>query len=146
MFFIFGFGHLTRKEFDSGIGRQCPRCRNHVRMTLLSLKKWFTVFFIPVIPYGPEYHLVCPNCGYGVKLDRAQFEEIRRGAARGTTGDAYFGTSAGFAGASGPPEPSGVAVCPNCHSEVEVSEYDVKARRYTCPACKTTVRWEPGGS
>ncbi len=145
MFFIFGFGHLTKKEFDSGIERQCPQCHNHVRMTLLSLKKWFTAFFIPVIPYGPEYYLVCPTCGHAVPLNRTQFDEIRRGTEYASAGDAYFGATGGSTGETGAYERSSpVVVCPNCSAEVSLSEYEVKARKYTCPTCNTTVQWEPG--
>jgi endogenous inhibitor of DNA gyrase (YacG/DUF329 family) len=147
MFFIFGWGHLSKKEFDSGIERQCPQCHNHVRMTLLSLKKWFTVFFIPVIPYGPEYFLACPTCGHAVKLNKTQFDELRHRAAYASAGETYFGASA--AGRAAQESSLGetfsaVTVCPNCSTEVRLSEYEVKARRYACPTCKTTVRWEPG--
>ncbi len=144
MFFIFGFGHLTKKEFESGIERACPRCHNHVRMKLLALKKWFTVFFIPVFPYGPEYFLACPMCGYSVELSRRQFDEIRQGAGYTPAGDTYFGTTVG--GESSAHEPSStVVVCPNCSAEVALGEFEVKARKYTCPSCNTTVRWEPRG-
>lgn len=148
MFFIFGWGHLTRKQYDSGIERECQQCHNHVRMALLNLKKWFTLFFIPVIPYGPEYFLVCPSCGHAVKLNKTQFDEIRHRTTYASAGDTYFAESKtdGATQGSGADEMfSVVTVCPNCSTEVGLSEYEVKARRYTCSACKTTVHWEPAG-
>jgi ribosomal protein S27AE len=146
MFFVFGWGHQTRKQFDPGIERQCPQCHNHVRMALLNLKKWFTFFFIPVIPYGSEYFLACPTCGHAVKLNKAQFDELRHGTTWGSAGETYFGASEADEATqeSGRDETfSAVTVCPNCSTEVGLSEHEVKARRYTCPSCKTTVRWDP---
>ena len=142
MFFIFGWGHLTRKQYDSGIERECPQCHNPARMILLHVKKWFTFFFIPVIPYGTEYFLACPTCGHALMLTKTQFHEIRDGTADTSGWSTVSGTS-------GPRESdategsSGVVVCPNCSAEVELSEFDLKARKYVCPTCNSTVRWEP---
>ncbi len=144
MFFIFGWGHLTRKQYDSGIDRECPQCHNRVRMILLHVKRWFTFFFIPVIPYGQEYFLACPTCGHAVMLNKAQFTEIRNGTAFGSGWDTVTG-------AAGPREAdaheglSAEVVCPNCSAKVVLSEYEVRVRKYTCPTCNTTVHWETGG-
>jgi hypothetical protein len=62
MFFIFGFGR--RKVHDHGpvVACTCPRCHNTVDLSLLHVSSWFTLFFIPVIPYSRKRILACPIC------------------------------------------------------------------------------------
>ena len=147
MFFIFGWGHLTKKQFDSGIERVCSQCHNHVHMILVNVKKWFTFFFLPLIPYGSEYFLACPTCGNAVKLNKMQFDEIRHGANYGSGGETIFGVPGPGGSDLGTSQTSSaVVVCPNCSSQVELNEFELKAKRYTCPACNTTVHWEQGKS
>ncbi len=143
MFFIFGWGHQTRKQFDSAIERDCPQCRNRVRLVLLHVKKWFTFFFIPLIPYAAEYFLACPTCGHALMLNKTQFDGIRNGTADASGWESISGTS-GSHESDASVGSSSVVVCPNCSAEVALSEREVKARRYTCPTCNTTVQWEPG--
>ena len=38
---------------------------------------WFTLFFIPVIPYEIKFFLTCPICQYGINRDTAQFHELK---------------------------------------------------------------------
>lgn len=35
----------------------------------MKLRDWFTLFFVPVIPYRKEYWLLCPICGVGYELE-----------------------------------------------------------------------------
>ena len=35
-------------------------------------RRWFTLFFIPVIPYESGHLMICPVCGHGMELDKAQ--------------------------------------------------------------------------
>src|SRR5580698_502418 len=63
--FIFFFG--TRR-IVSGAGGDapatCPRCRQNVTMLGKGVRRWFTLFFIPVIPLGAKQTFSqCSNCG-----------------------------------------------------------------------------------
>lgn len=44
---------------------------------LMRRTTWFTLFFIPVIPYKTEWWLLCPTCQYGITLESEQVEKIR---------------------------------------------------------------------
>jgi hypothetical protein len=55
----------------------CEHCNNDKTWTLYSRRTWFTLFFIPVIPYSSEYLLLCPICNHGVKLDAQKFNELK---------------------------------------------------------------------
>ncbi len=59
-------------------------CRNgHVAAhRLVKVTRWFTLFFIPVIPIRRSYYSVCAHCGLQVKWGK---EEAEAAAAHATT-------------------------------------------------------------
>ena len=65
------------KNFGPTFRRLCNHCNNEEYWVLTRIMTWFTLFFIPVFPYEIKYFLTCPICQYGVKLDRAQIDEIK---------------------------------------------------------------------
>ncbi|TYQ15371.1 UNVERIFIED_CONTAM: zinc ribbon family protein [Acetivibrio alkalicellulosi] len=78
MFIIFGWGRQTVKEHGPVYRYQCEHCRNDEYWQLYTRKTWFTLFFIPVIPYRTEHLMLCPVCSRGVVLDEAKFDEFRQ--------------------------------------------------------------------
>ncbi len=61
MFFLFG---VRRKEKPFGqVERACAKCSRPTVHTALEHKNWFTLFFIPVIPFGTSYLTRCNLCG-----------------------------------------------------------------------------------
>lgn len=77
MFFVFGWGRQTVKRHGAVGIFHCQHCNNDKHWVLFSRKTWFTLFFIPVIPYSSEHLMICPICNHGVKLDRVKFEEYK---------------------------------------------------------------------
>ncbi len=56
------------KLHDHGatIAATCPRCHNSVVLHHVQIRKWFTLFFITVIPLGKGRRvLMCPVCRWG---------------------------------------------------------------------------------
>lgn len=51
-------------------------CRNgHVAAhRLLKVTRWFTLFFVPVIPFSRKYYTVCAQCGTDVVWSKADAE------------------------------------------------------------------------
>ncbi len=78
MFFVFGFGKQTVKDYGQTPEQYCGRCHNQSLRRLAKVTSWFTLFFIPVIPYRSRYMLVCPVCGNAQELPKEEFEEIVR--------------------------------------------------------------------
>jgi len=74
---IFGWGHQTIKKIGVVYKNNCSHCNNEVYLELARYRTWFTLFFIPVIPYKTKYFLGCPICQYGVTLSGDQLETIR---------------------------------------------------------------------
>lgn len=75
--FIFGWGHQTIKSIGVVFKNLCNHCHNEEYWIMTRIMTWFTLFFIPVIPYETKYFLSCPICKYGLTLDDKQLEELR---------------------------------------------------------------------
>lgn len=76
MFIIFGWGKRTLKNHGSVSKYHCDHCRNEESWNLCTSTTWFTLFFIPIIPYSVEHYLLCPVCSYGVNLDKSKFDNL----------------------------------------------------------------------
>ncbi|OQA15195.1 MAG: hypothetical protein BWY64_02966 [bacterium ADurb.Bin363] len=77
MFVIFGWGRQTIKKHGPVFRSRCDRCNNEEMWQLYTRRTWFTLFFIPVIPYSTEHLLICPVCSYGAVITREKFEELK---------------------------------------------------------------------
>ena len=71
--FIYGWGRQIRNEFGPLFMRLCTHCNNEQYWNLSSVSVWFTIFFIPVIPYKFIRRIYCPVCSYGFELDSDKF-------------------------------------------------------------------------
>lgn len=69
LFIIFGWGNAKEKDLGETYPATCGRCGNQVSYHLVKFWKRFSLFFIPLIPYGRKYFLSCPICSNSIKLD-----------------------------------------------------------------------------
>ncbi len=69
MFIIFGFGRRTMRVLGFTAARLCGNCHNTSPWKVMKVTRWFTLFFIPIIPYSSKYLAVCPTCSRGVLVD-----------------------------------------------------------------------------
>ena len=76
MFILFGFGKKTVKDFSVKGEIQCRRCNNTKNWAYKKVTTWFTLFFVPVIPYSTAYVRVCPICGEHDKLSKENFMSV----------------------------------------------------------------------
>ena len=87
MFIIWGFTKRTKQLGFVGY-YHCSRCNNDGNWQLMKIVSWFTIFFIPVIPYHTEYYVYCPVCHSATKVSKQEANEIlarqRQGNAQGT--------------------------------------------------------------
>ena len=77
MFIIFGWGKQIIKNIGPVFKNQCTSCGNEDYWQLLRITTWFTLFWIPVIPYGVKYFLMCPICEHGVYLEKQKYDELK---------------------------------------------------------------------
>jgi hypothetical protein len=74
---IFGWGRQTIKQIGVVFKKLCGHCNNEEYWILTRTITWFTLFFIPIIPYSVKYFLSCPVCKYGFDLNSKQVDEIK---------------------------------------------------------------------
>jgi hypothetical protein len=77
MFFLFGWGHQTTKDYGPAVPMTCPNCRNNAYWHLLHIRVWFTLFFVPVIPYESKHYLLCEICSRGMELNGEQITKAK---------------------------------------------------------------------
>jgi RNA polymerase subunit RPABC4/transcription elongation factor Spt4 len=63
-FFIIGLGKTTVDRLGSAGTRVCPNCSNRAEWSLLRIREWLTLFFVPVFPYKTRDVAQCPVCKY----------------------------------------------------------------------------------
>ena len=79
MFFvIFGWGKQTTTEYGPVMPVTCSHCNNEVYWHLTRTRVWFTLFFIPIIPYESKHNLLCPICSWGIELHGPQIERAKQ--------------------------------------------------------------------
>lgn len=65
MLFLFG---LRRKATIIGqFERACSRCGRQTVHSAIESQRWFTLFFIPLIPFGGSHSTRCNLCGLVLK-------------------------------------------------------------------------------
>lgn len=75
---LFGWGHCTKKNHGATLPITCPNCNNQTVYELVNMKEWFTLFFIPIIPYKSKHYLLCNICSQGLALKAQQVEKAKR--------------------------------------------------------------------
>jgi hypothetical protein len=68
---IFGWGQTTKRKLSKTAVSVCEGCHADY-LYLTRILTWFTLFFIPFIPYNKEYYLLCPNCKSGYEIDEKE--------------------------------------------------------------------------
>jgi hypothetical protein len=68
MLIIFGMRNRAHQHGPC-VAATCPRCHNEVVLAYLVVTRWFTLFFLPVIPFGRKRLLVCPICSWQREVD-----------------------------------------------------------------------------
>ncbi|HEY1346012.1 MAG TPA: zinc-ribbon domain-containing protein [Streptosporangiaceae bacterium] len=74
---IFGFGAGKQEDLGEVAPAVCPNCHNQVFLHHVRSKKRFSLYFVPVVPYGTDDYLVCPICSRGLQLSNTQLSAIR---------------------------------------------------------------------
>lgn len=78
IFILFGFGKKTVHPQGAAFIHRCPSCEHEVEWQLVTIRSWFTLFFIPVIPYKTQDMVVCPRCQVTYEADSPEYKRLRR--------------------------------------------------------------------
>lgn len=74
---IFGFGKVTTKHCGKVNVVHCQNCHNEKEWELRVIKRWFTLYFIPIFPYQIIRVISCPVCGASKEVDKQTFNALR---------------------------------------------------------------------
>jgi hypothetical protein len=64
---LFLFGVRTKMKPINQIQYSCQKCARITMFTAMESKRWFTMFFVPVIPLGSKHLIRCNLCGLTLK-------------------------------------------------------------------------------
>ena len=74
---IFGWGHKKNKNEGPVAKTRCPNCHNEEFWDLITSRTYFTLFFVPLIPYASEAYLMCPICRAARDVVGDELERVR---------------------------------------------------------------------
>lgn len=86
MFVIFGF--RTRVKALARLLLICQVCSRPAAQTVYRKVRWFTLFFIPVIPFNRKHLLQCAMCGHVGVITKEDAERLVADANTAATPDA----------------------------------------------------------
>ena len=73
---IYGWGKQTVKDYGESKYERCGNCDNPHKTHVIKITKWFTLFFIPIIPYSKKYYFICPACKSSREIDKHDIKRI----------------------------------------------------------------------
>lgn len=73
---IWGFGKVTKNKKGGVLEKTCEYCNTTSLWRLSKNTTWFTLYFIPIIPYRVTYCVECPRCGSYIEVTREKFDTI----------------------------------------------------------------------
>lgn len=74
---IWGFGKVTKNRNGDVMEKDCGYCNTTSMWKLTKNTTWFTLYFIPMIPYRVTYCVECPRCGSYIEISKDKFIEIK---------------------------------------------------------------------
>lgn len=148
MFFLFGWGRRTNKEYGPALPVEYPNCNNKTFWHLLQSRSWFTLFFVPVIPYESGHYLLCTICGLGTELRGEDIETAKylcdltvSFMDKEITEQSYTQAvnEAGILEAL-PREPTETVLqCPSCGAAYRLEDYRDDADHIYCSVCRAEL-------
>ena len=66
------FGSRSKNSVMGQIQYPCSRCGRMAYHTIVRSRRWFTLYFLPVVPIGKSTTARCNLCGYQQLIDNDQ--------------------------------------------------------------------------
>lgn len=76
MLIVWGFRNTEKVLGYTQPPYNCGHCNNVSYHKVFRRIKWFTLFWIPIIPVSFSYYGCCPICNYGQRLNKEQAFEL----------------------------------------------------------------------
>lgn len=120
MFIIWGTKNIDKKV-DNGIvvKKLCPKCRENRDLHEFKKEKYFSLFFLPIFPYGSEKSsfLKCLNCDTDYYLSPE--DALLNDKSRLLEFDNRV-----------------IVMCPSCKTKLKIKPFDKDEVKIKCGNCK----------
>jgi hypothetical protein len=101
MIFLIG---LRRRATRLGtVFLMCSACHTPAAQVLACLRRYFTVFFVPVLPLGSTYTMTCTMCGQCTKVNKEAIDAYLTPVIQRNVGVPGFPSGLGYDRALGSP-------------------------------------------
>lgn len=127
--FIFGWGRTTVHPLGRYGPAPCANCRNVTRFRHFRKRVWFTLFFVPVIPYETHDRLTCEVCNAGWDLHGRLPQSVLPQLAPSPT--SALPVARGGSGRATR------VICPDGQCGEMISIWGTAGEKATCPTCST---------
>ncbi|HUD04651.1 MAG TPA: zinc-ribbon domain-containing protein [Patescibacteria group bacterium] len=121
MFFLIWGTKYIDKEVEGGIvaRKRCPKCKEYKDLVEVRRQKWFSIFYIPIFPYGSEKSsfLKCRDCGTSYYLDSGDIDINDKSSLLDFDNRI-------------------VIACPSCKTKLKVKPFDKDEVEIKCGNCK----------
>jgi hypothetical protein len=77
------FGFRRRASRLATIFVMCAACRTPAAHALTRTRRYFTLFFVPVIPLGTKYFTTCTMCGHATQITKEGADRYLASVAQG---------------------------------------------------------------
>ena len=71
MFVVYGSKEFKKDLGNTRIVYHCNHCNNDNSQILSRNRKFFTLYWIPIIPYSTKYFVRCPICNMGYEISKS---------------------------------------------------------------------------
>jgi hypothetical protein len=82
MIILFGFRRKSSRL--ATIFVMCAHCRTPAAHAVARTRRFFTLFFVPIIPLGTKYFTTCTMCGYVTQITKEGADQYLASATRPT--------------------------------------------------------------
>ena len=79
MFIVWGTRVLKKEMGYTKNVFHCNHCNNDNHYKITRVRKFFALFWIPLIPYSSKYFVHCPICDYGYEVKKDALENLING-------------------------------------------------------------------
>ncbi len=70
------WGYRSRNKVLGQAAYQCSRCGQQAYHTGVRTTRWFTLFFVPVIPFSKKTTARCNVCGFQQQIDNKDADRV----------------------------------------------------------------------
>lgn len=74
---IWGYGKVTKSNNGDFMKKECKYCETTSMWRLIKNTTWFTLYFLPIIPYRVMYCVECPKCESCIEISKDQFIDLK---------------------------------------------------------------------